>query len=152
MAMSVAAISSSASVALLKPPVSTSMATGRKPRNRRAMSRAPGSRATAGLSVSWSFDNGRSVSSAATGTARLDDSAHEAPGDLFACAHRHELIGAVSIVHWHRPRLLHELDPPCVAGKAVKVRTEVRGECLESGERPSGFEGFGVQLDARMRG
>ena len=81
MSISTAAISSSASVAAWKPPVSTSTTTGRKPRKRRAMSAGAGGR--------WRRGCRAGCGSLTAGS--LMRLALQAPADALAGAQRHQL-------------------------------------------------------------
>src|SRR6185437_8971998 len=137
MSISTAAISSNASVAEWKPPVSTSTATGRKPRKRRDISSAAGcSEGTAEYST-WLI-----------GACLRCDS----PCNPFAGAQRHDRFLAERIARGDLPGLFDERDPFFIARQVVEVRAEVRCKALQSLQSAHAFEGLRVQLDGGGRG
>src|SRR5882762_1527749 len=134
MSMSTAATSSSASVAARKPPVSTSMLTGRKPRKRLAM------RATASCGGVMTSDSASFIRVLS-----------QAPRDAFARPQRDQLLGTEWVVRRHLPRLLDERGLFLVPRQAVEVCTELGREPCQPPERACGLECLRVQLDTRMR-
>src|SRR5882757_5104495 len=74
----------------------------------------------------------------------------EAPGDALARTQRDELIGTEWVVRRDVPCFLDEGEPFLVLRQAVEIRPELGCESLQAMQRARGFEGFGVELDARV--
>src|SRR5512139_839627 len=125
--MMTAAISSSASVREWKPPVSTSMTTGRKPRKR--------------------FD-----ASSVAAMWRSARDAGEAPAQGFARAQRHDAVRAEGIVRRHRPGLPPQLHAGLVQWQAIEARAEFAGKGLEPGQCAGLLEYLRIEFQGRMRG
>src|SRR5471032_1033928 len=106
MSMSTAAISNSASVCELNPPVSTSTTTGRKPRKRVAKV----------MGGSWDILNGPSLRRFEPPTYRLAG----AIGDECAVAEGESV--------WRRPWLLEQRDAVSVPGHTVEIGAEMTGK------------------------
>src|SRR6185437_2928778 len=137
MSISTAAISSNASVAEWNPPVSTSTATGRKPRKRRDISSAAGCSEGIAEDSTWLID----------ACLRCDS-----PCDPFAGSQRHDRFLAERIARGDLPGLLDEGDPFFVARQVIEIRAEVGRKALQSSQGADGFEDFRIQLDGRGRG
>src|SRR6056297_2514912 len=123
-----AATSNRASVRALKPPVSTSTTTGRKPRKRPATVRFP-----------------------ATGAGLSMISMGHAPQHFTTGPQGHHLFGATADGRWHRPRPLHQGDVVVVDGKAVKGRAMAAGKALQSIQGAGLVEDLGIEFKGRRR-
>src|SRR6478735_728355 len=89
----------------------------------------------------------RSPSSSTSG----DRLVEQAPGDRFARAHRHQLGVAEGLRSRHGPAFLLQPDAAAIARQAVEIRAVEAGEALQLVECARQVEGFGIQLDRRVR-
>src|SRR5262245_57081794 len=112
MSMRTAAISSSASVAEWNPPVSTSITTGRQPRNRRDINSAAGCSGCTTTSGTWFI------------CARL---LCDSPCNPLARPQWNDHFLAERVRGGDLPRLFHQRDPFFVARQVVEIRPELGG-------------------------
>src|SRR5690606_4382588 len=125
------AISSSASVSALKPPVSTSTTTGKKPRKRRAMG-------VFSAALLFCVTDIRSVL--------------QFPAQGFTRAQRYDYILAEGHLSLHLPVLFNQGDFIAVAWQAVKVRAMEAGKAFQFVQGAQVFKNFGVQFNGAVSG